>query len=91
MIQGCVATGVSPFFVGKPNPLMIRTALNFLNAHSENTIIIGDTMSTDIVAGGEAGLETILVLTGVTHRDDVARFPYQPGRVCESVAEIELI
>lgn len=83
------ATGVSPFFVGKPNPLMIRTALNFLNTHSENTIMIGDTMSTDIVAGVESGLETILVLSGVTHREDVARFPYQPNRVCESVAEIE--
>jgi NagD protein len=85
------ATGVSPFFVGKPNPLMIRTALNFINAHSEDTVMIGDTMSTDIVAGVESGLETILVLSGVTRREDVARFPYQPGRICESVAEIELI
>jgi NagD protein len=85
------ATGVSPFFVGKPNPLMFRMALNFLNAHSENTIMIGDTMTTDIVAGVESGLETILVLSGVTRRDDVARFPYQPSRICESVAEIELI
>jgi NagD protein len=85
------ATGVSPFFVGKPNPLMIRTALNFLNAHSEDTIMIGDTMSTDIVAGVESGLETIVVLTGVTRREDVARFPYQPSRICESVAEIEPI
>jgi NagD protein len=85
------ATGVSPYFVGKPNPLMIRTALNFLNAHSEDTFMIGDTMSTDIVAGVESGLETILVLSGVTRRDDVARFPYQPGRICETVAEIEPI
>ena len=85
------ATGVSPFFVGKPNPLMIRSALNFLNAHSEETFMIGDTMTTDIVAGVEAGLETILVLSGVTRREDVARFPYQPGRVCETVADIELI
>lgn len=85
------ATGVSPFFVGKPNPLMIRTALNFLDAHSEETIMIGDTMTTDIVAGVESGLETILVLTGVTRREDIARFPYQPSRICESIAEVELI
>lgn len=85
------ATGVGPFYVGKPNPLMFRTALNFLNAHSENTIMIGDRMDTDIVAGVETGLETILVLSGVTRREDVVRFPYQPGRICESVAEIELI
>jgi NagD protein len=85
------ATGVSPFFVGKPNPLMIRTALNFLDAHSENTVMIGDTMSTDIVAGVESGLETILVLTGVTRREDVERFPYQPTQICASVADIELV
>ncbi len=84
------ATGVSPFFVGKPNPLMFRIALNFLNAHSENTAMIGDTMTTDIVAGVESGMETVLVLTGVTRREEVARFPYQPTRICESVAEIEL-
>ncbi len=85
------ATGVSPFFVGKPNPLMIRSALNHLNAHSEDTIMIGDTMSTDIVSGVESGLETILVLTGVTRREDVARFPYQPTQICESVADITLV
>jgi NagD protein len=82
------ATGVSPFFVGKPNPLMIRTALNHLGLHSENTIMVGDRMDTDIVAGVEAGLDTILVLTGVTRREDVARFPFQPTHVLESVAEI---
>jgi NagD protein len=85
------ATGVSPFFVGKPNPLMIRTALNYLDLHSEDTIMIGDRMDTDIVAGVESGLETILVLSGVTHVDEVARFPYQPSRICQSVAEIESI
>ena len=82
------ATGVSPFFVGKPNPLMIRTALNHLGLHSENTVMVGDRMDTDIVAGVEAGLDTILVLTGVTRREDVARFPFQPTHVLESVAEI---
>ena len=82
------ATGVSPFFVGKPNPLMIRTALNHLGLHSENTVMVGDRMDTDIVAGVEAGLDTILVLTGVTRREDVARFPFQPTHMLESVAEI---
>jgi NagD protein len=83
------ATGVSPFFVGKPNPLMMRNALNYLGVHSENTVMIGDRMDTDIIAGVESGMDTILVLTGVTRREEVARFPYQPGQIVESVAEIE--
>ncbi len=83
------ATGVSPFFVGKPNPLMMRSALNYLGVHSEDTVMVGDRMDTDIVAGVEAGMETILVLTGVTTRDTIARFPYRPGQVLESVADIE--
>ncbi|TEU11387.1 MAG: TIGR01457 family HAD-type hydrolase [Anaerolineales bacterium] len=83
------ASGVSPFFVGKPNPWMMRSALNYLDVHSENTVMIGDRMDTDIVAGVESGMETILVLTGVTHREDVARYPYQPTHIVESVAEIE--
>jgi NagD protein len=83
------ASGVSPFFVGKPNPLMIRSALNYLDVHSENTVMIGDRMETDIVTGVESGMETILVLSGVTRREDVARYPYQPTRIVQSVAEIE--
>lgn len=84
------ASGKSPFFVGKPNPLMMRTALNYLDVHSENTVMIGDRMDTDIVAGVESGMETVLVLSGVTKRSDVDRYPYQPTRIAESVAEIEL-
>lgn len=84
------ATGVSPFFVGKPNPLMMRTALNYLGVHSENTIIVGDRMETDILSGVESGLETMLVLTGVTQREEVSRYPYQPTYVVESVADIEV-
>jgi len=84
------ASGVSPFFVGKPNPLMMRTALNYLDVHSENTVMIGDRMETDIIAGVESGMETILVLTGVTKEEDVARYPYQPSRIVESVASIEV-
>ena len=83
------ATGTSPFFVGKPNPLMMRTAINYLGVHSEDTVMIGDRMDTDIVAGVESGMETVLVLSGVTHREEVSRYPYQPTHIVESVAEIE--
>ncbi|MDX6668615.1 MAG: 5-nucleotidase, partial [Solirubrobacteraceae bacterium] len=82
------ATGVAPYFVGKPNPLMFRSAMNALDAHSETTAMIGDRMDTDIVAGLEAGLETILVLTGVTSRADTDRFPYRPSRIVNSVADL---
>jgi 5'-nucleotidase len=82
------ATGVSPFFVGKPNPLMMRTALNYLGVHSENTVMIGDRMDTDMVAGVESGMETVLVLSGVTRREDVQRYPYQPTHIVDSVAQI---
>jgi len=84
------ASGTRPFFVGKPNPLMMRTALNYLDIHSEDTVMVGDRMETDIIAGVESGMETILVLTGVTHREDVRRYPYQPTRIVQSVADIEL-
>jgi NagD protein len=82
------ATGIEPYFVGKPNPLMMRSALNALNAHSETTAMIGDRMDTDIVAGLEAGLHTILVLSGVTTREEAERFPYRPSRIVESVADL---
>jgi len=84
------ATGVAPYFVGKPNPLMMRTALRFLNEHSENTIMVGDRMDTDIRVGTESGLETVLVLTGVTTLDMVEHFPYRPTRIVDSVAELEI-
>jgi NagD protein len=83
------ASGVEPFFIGKPNPLMMRTALNYLGAHSEDAVMIGDNMKTDIIGGVETGMETILVLSGVTSRDDVRRFSYQPTHIVDSVAEIE--
>jgi NagD protein len=86
------ATGREPYFVGKPNPMMLRSALNKIEAHSENTIMVGDRMDTDIVAGIEAGLDTILVLTGSTRRTDVERFPWRPSRVLDSIADaIDLI
>ena len=82
------ATGVEPYFIGKPNPLMMRTALNRLEAHSETTAMIGDRMDTDIVSGLEAGMETILVLSGVTTRAETERFPYRPSRIVDSVADL---
>jgi len=86
------ATGREPYFVGKPNPMMLRSALNQIDAHSESTVMVGDRMDTDVVAGIEAGLDTILVLTGSTRREDVERFPWRPGRVLDSIADaIELI
>jgi len=69
---------------------MMRSALRFLHAHSENTVMVGDRMDTDVIAGVESGLETILVLTGVTQEDEVSRWPYRPTRVLPSVAEIEV-
>ena len=86
------ATGVEPYYVGKPNPLMMRSALNAIDAHSEDTAMIGDRMDTDVVSGLEAGLETILVLTGSTTRDDTERYPFRPSRVFDSIADvIELV
>jgi NagD protein len=82
------ATGVDPYYVGKPNPLMMRSALNAIDAHSETTAMVGDRMDTDIVAGLEAGLESILVLTGVTTREAAERFPYRPSRIVDSIADL---
>ncbi len=82
------ATKVEPYFVGKPNPLMMRNALNTVGGHSESTAMIGDRMDTDVVSGMEAGLYTILVLTGVTQPEDIDRFPFKPSRVAESIAEL---
>jgi NagD protein len=82
------ATGVEPYFVGKPNPLMMRSALRAIDAHSESTVMIGDRMDTDVISGLEAGMKTILVLTGITGREVVDRFPYQPTRVLDSVADL---
>ena len=82
------ATGHEPYFVGKPNPLMMRSALNAIDAHSETSAMIGDRMDTDVVSGLEAGMETILVLTGVTSREQAERYPYRASRILESVADL---
>ena len=82
------ATGREPYFVGKPNPMMFRSALNRIDAHSEHTAMVGDRMDTDIVAGIEAGLTTYLVLTGSTRAADVERFPFRPAHVVDSIADL---
>lgn len=83
-----MATGQSAYFVGKPNPLMMRTGLRILGAHSEDVVMIGDRMDTDIVAGIETGLDTVLVLSGVTDLNDVKKFPYRPRLILKGVGEI---
>lgn len=82
------ATGKDPYFIGKPNPLMMRTGLNALGAHSESSAMIGDRMDTDILAGLEAGMETFLVLTGVTGTADIDQYPFRPTNVVDSIADI---
>ena len=82
------ATRVAPYFVGKPNAVMIREGLNILGAHSKTTVMIGDRMDTDIRSGVEAGLGTILVLSGVAQLGEIEHFPFQPSRIVSSVAEL---
>jgi len=82
------ATGRQPYYVGKPNPLMMRSALNRLEAHSETTVMVGDRMDTDIISGLEAGLRTVLVTTGSTRASQVETFPYRPTRVVDSIADL---
>jgi NagD protein len=82
------ATNRDPYYVGKPNPLMMRSALNAIDAHSETTAMIGDRMDTDVVSGLEAGLATVLVLTGVSTRESAELFPFRPSRILDSVADL---
>ncbi|MGZ0212633.1 MAG: HAD-IIA family hydrolase [Actinomycetales bacterium] len=82
------ATGREPYIVGKPNPMMFRSALNKIGAHSETTGMIGDRMDTDIVAGIEAGLHTVLVLTGISDQKEIDRYPFRPNEVLDSVADL---
>ncbi|HWR86734.1 MAG TPA: HAD-IIA family hydrolase [Rhodoglobus sp.] len=82
------ATGKHPYVVGKPNPMMFRSAMNKIGAHSENTGMIGDRMDTDIVAGIEAGLHTILVLTGISDQVEIDRYPFRPDEIIDSVADL---
>ncbi len=81
-------TGKRPYYVGKPNPVMMRTALNHIGAHSERTVMIGDRMDTDVKAGLEAGMRTILVRTGISDDAEVWRYPFRPSIIMDSIAEL---
>ena len=83
-----MATGKEAYFVGKPNPLMMRTGLNMLGVHSSEAVMIGDRMDTDIIVGIEGGLDTVLVLSGVTTEADIAHYAYRPRLVLSGVGEI---
>ena len=82
------ATGKDPYIVGKPNPMMFRSAMRKIKAHSESTAMIGDRMDTDIVAGIEAGLHTILVRTGISDDAEIAKYPFRPTEILTSVADL---
>ncbi|MDA3799442.1 MAG: HAD-IIA family hydrolase [Kiritimatiellae bacterium] len=83
-----LATGAKAYFVGKPNPLIMRHALKRLGTRREDTAIIGDRMDTDVLAGIEAEITTVLVLSGVTSREDITRFAYRPDYILNGVGEI---
>ena len=82
------ATGKNPYIVGKPNPMMFRSAMRKIDAHSETTAMIGDRMDTDVVAGIEAGLHTILVRTGISDDAEIAKYPFRPTEILDSVADL---
>jgi NagD protein len=82
------ATGKDPYIVGKPNPMMFRSAMRKIGAHSETTGMIGDRMDTDVVAGIEAGLHTVLVLTGIADDAEIQKYPFRPTEILNSVADL---
>ena len=86
-----LATGKSAYFVGKPNPLMMRTGLRMLDVHSDEAVMIGDRMDTDMIAGIETGLDTVLVLSGVTTREEIENYPYRPRLVLNGVGDIPAV
>lgn len=83
-----LATGKQAYFLGKPNPLMMRHGLNLLGCKEEDVAIIGDRMDTDIVAGVESEIDTALVLSGVTTKEDLDRFPYRPRYILNGIGEV---
>ncbi|MBQ6818527.1 MAG: HAD family hydrolase [Clostridia bacterium] len=83
-----LATGKSAYFLGKPNPLMMRTGMKLLGCEPEETVIVGDRMDTDIIAGIQSGIETALVLTGVTTREMLGEFPYGPTYILDQAGSI---
>lgn len=82
------ATGAEPYFIGKPNPVMMRSALNTIGAHSEHTVMIGDRMDTDVISGLEAGMRTVLVKSGISNEAEIKRYPFRPTMVVDSIADI---
>lgn len=82
------ATGKNAYYIGKPNPLMMRTGLQMLGVHSKDAVIIGDRMDTDIIAGIESGLDSILVLSGVTSRSTMELYPYRPSIILNGVGDV---
>ena len=83
-----ITTGVNAYYVGKPNPLMMRTGLRMLGVHSDEAVMIGDRMDTDIIAGIESGLDTVLVLSGVTTKENIKQYPYRPRIILNGVGDI---
>lgn len=83
-----VATGKKAYFIGKPNPLIMRDSLKRIHCRREDAVIIGDRMDTDIIAGIESEIQTVLVLSGITSRPDIERFPYRPGLILDHVGQI---
>ena len=83
-----IATGKKAYFVGKPNPLMLRHGLKKIKCHSEEIAFIGDRMDTDIIAGIESNVDTVLVLSGVTSMEDIDKFPYRPKYILGGVGDI---
>ena len=83
-----LATGKSAYFLGKPNPLMMRTGIRLLGCRTEDAVIVGDRMDTDIIAGIESEIDTVLVLTGVSNRENIKAFPYRPKHIINSVGDI---
>ena len=83
-----LATGKKAYFIGKPNPLMMRTGLKKLGVHSEEAVMIGDRMDTDIIGGVESGMETVLVMSGVSNRENIQQFSYQPHYILDRVGDL---
>ncbi len=83
-----IATGKKAYFCGKPNPLMMRTGIKLLGCHSSEAVVIGDNMETDIIAGTESGIDTVMVLTGVSTADTPKNYAYQPTEILNGVGDI---
>ncbi|MBO5304487.1 MAG: HAD hydrolase-like protein, partial [Clostridia bacterium] len=83
-----ITTGRKAYFIGKPNPLMMRTALHMIDSHSADSVMIGDNMQTDIIAGIESGMTTVLVLSGVSTLENIKVHPYRPTFILNGVGDI---